>query len=104
MGITPLTPQQLTKQENQTAHEQYIHRALIGLDQFMNVLTDGDPDETISARAARAAEKGKPWGIAMSKFLDLFQKNHGPKAQAGDVERAQAVQKLEDSSGGFQAT
>jgi len=27
----------------------------------MNVFTDGDPDETISSRAARAAEKGKPW-------------------------------------------
>lgn len=104
MGITPLTPEQLAKQENQAAHEQYIHRALVGLDQFMNVLTDGDPDETISARAARAAEKGKPWGIAMSKFLDIFQSNHGPKAQAGDVERAQAVEKLEDGSGGFQAT
>lgn len=104
MGITPLTPAQLAKQEAQAAHEHYIHRALVGLDQFMNVLTDGDPDETISARAARAAEKGKPWGIAMSKFLDIFQANHGPKAQAGDLERAANVTKLEDESGGISAT
>ncbi len=43
---------------------------------FINVLTDGDPDETISSRAARAAQQGKGWGIEMSKFLDLFQKDH----------------------------
>jgi hypothetical protein len=98
-GITPLTPAQTAHQENQAAHEQYIHRLLVGFDQFINVVTDGDPDETISSRAARAAEKGKPWGVAMSKFLDVFQKDHGAKAQAADLERAQAVTALEDNSG-----
>lgn len=104
MGITPLTPEQIAKQEQQAAHEEYLHRVVVGLDQFLNVLTDGDNDETISSRAARAAEQGKKWGIDLSKILDDFQRNHGPKAQAGDVERAQAVEKLEDGSGGFQAT
>lgn len=97
--ITPLTPSQTRTQEEQAAHEAYLHRVLVGLDQFFNVISDGDPDETISSRAARAAEKGKPWGIAMSKFLNLFQKDHGAKAQAGDAERAQAVETLETDSG-----
>jgi hypothetical protein len=100
-GITPLTPDQVAEQEAQAAKEAYLKRALIGLDMFINVLTDGDPDETISSRSARAAEKGKPWGILMSKFLDVFQHDHGAKAQAGDVARAQAVITAEDTSGGF---
>lgn len=97
--LTPLDPAQTTVQEDQTAHERYVHRVLVGLDQFLNVLTDGDPDETISSRAARAAEKKKPWGVALSKFLNLFQHDHGAKAQAGDFERAEAVAKLETESG-----
>ena len=97
--ITPLTAAQTAQQETQAAHEAYIHRLLVGFDQFMNVVTDGDPDETISSRAARAAEKGKPWGVAMSRFLDVFQKDHGAKAQAGDLERAEAVANDELQSG-----
>jgi|SRR5580658_10268098 hypothetical protein len=98
-GITPLTPQQTAKQEKQAAAEGYPKRLLIALDIFMNVLTDGDPDETISSRSARAAEQGKTWGIEMSKFLDLFQKDHGAKAVAGDVARATDIQTIEDASG-----
>jgi hypothetical protein len=100
-GVTPLTSAQAQVEEQQAAKEKYLHRMLVGLDQFMNVVTDGDPDETISSRAARAAEKGKPWGIEMSKFLDLFQKDHGPCAQSGDIERAETVVQLEDQSGGI---
>ncbi|HXN98587.1 MAG TPA: hypothetical protein VN881_05900 [Candidatus Acidoferrales bacterium] len=99
--ITPLAPSAVQQQEQQAEHEKYLHRMLVGLDQFLNVVTDGDPDETISARSARAAEKGRPWGLAMCKFLNVFQKNHGPKAQAGDVARADAVLAAEDGSGGF---
>jgi len=94
--LTPLPPSQVSQQETQALHESFLHRALVGLDQFMNVLTDGDPDETISSRAARAAEAGKPWGVGLSKFLNVFQKDHGVKAQAGDVARAEQVQKLEE--------
>ncbi len=100
-GITPLTPAQVAKQEAQAEKEDYLKRALIGLDTFINVLTDGDPDETISSRSARAAERGKKWGVILSKFLDIFQKDHGAKAQAGDVARAQTVLSAEESSGGF---
>jgi len=101
--ITPLDPQQTAAQEAQAAKEGYVHRILVAFDIFSNVLTDGDEDETISSRSARAAEKGKPWGIAMSKFLDIFQKDHGAKAQAGDVERAAAVAATELDSGAVDA-
>lgn len=98
-GITPLTPAQTQAQELKASQEAYPQRFLIALDMFMNVLTDGDPDETISSRAARAAQQDKPWGVAMSKFLDIFQKDHGAKAQAGDTARAEDVITTEVKSG-----
>lgn len=101
-GIVPLTPVQQAKQEAQAGQEGYVKRDLIGLDQFANVLTGGKPDETISSRSARAAERGSKFGIAISKILDLFQKDHGAKAQAGDVERAVVVEKLEEDSPGLE--
>lgn len=102
--ITQLTPVETAQQETQTEREAYAHRVLVALDQFMNVISDGDPDETISSRAARAAEKGKPWGLRLSALLNLFQKDHGAKAVAGDVERAEIVEKLEEQSGAISET
>jgi hypothetical protein len=99
--VTPLTPEQVAYQEARAGKEGYVHRSLVGLDQFTNVLTGGEPDETISSRAARADEQGKFWGRAMTRFLNFFQSDHGPKAQAGDVERAKVVAGLEDTSGGL---
>lgn len=96
--IQALTAVELAQDEARVAKEAYVHRILVGLDQFINVLTDGQPDETISSRAARADEKGEFWGREMSKFLDLFQKDHGAKAQAGDLERADQVAKLENTT------
>lgn len=100
-GITPLDPEQVTAQETQAGHEGYIKRDLIALDMGVNVLTGGLPDETISSRWARGAEEHHKLDELGSKALDLFQKDHGAKAQAGDVERAENVIKTEDASGGF---
>lgn len=103
-GITPLTPSQLVTNEQQAKQEGYVKRVLIGFDQFANVVLNGHPDETISSRSARAATQGKLWGKTMSKFLDLFQKDHGATAEAGDLERAETVEYLEDSSGTLPTT
>ena len=67
----------------------------------MNVSTGGNEDETISSRAARASLAHKKWGEVLSAFLDKFQPDHGAGACAGDVERANEVIKVEDSSGVF---
>lgn len=98
-GITPLTPQQLQKYETKALHQPYWHRLLVALDMFVNVIFNGHPDETISSRSARAATEGKTWGVLMSKFLDLFQNDHGAKAEAADLERSKEVGYLEDKSG-----
>jgi len=97
-GLTPLTPDQIALQETRAAHEGYVHRCLVALDQFANVIADGMPDMTISSRAAIADQKGKTWGIGMSKLLDLFQENHGMKADAGDLERVTKVASVENKA------
>lgn len=98
MSETPLTPQQIQTEESQAAHEGYVHRTLVGLDQFVNVIAGGNPDETISARSARAAKRGGVVGKFMCWWLDKLQKNHGEDAEAGDLERAQNIQNVEDNA------
>lgn len=98
-GITPLTPAEEAAQEQKTAREGYVHRVAVAVDQGLDVACGGSPDETISSRFARAADRGSRIGILGCKFLNLFQKNHGAKAQAGDVERAKAVIEAEKASG-----
>jgi hypothetical protein len=98
--VTLLTPEQIAAQESRAAKEGYLVRDLIALDMGVNVITDGLPDETISSRLARAALKGKWWGKAGSKVLDLFQKDHGAKAMAGDTIRGLDVAKTEDAADG----
>lgn len=90
-----LSPQQIEQQEHQTAKERYVHRVLVALDQFGNVVFGGDPDETISARSARAAERGNWLGKFMCWWLDKLQSNHGEKAECGDWERAKTVEQIE---------
>lgn len=98
--VTPLTPEQTAIQEKQVDNYNYLHRLLIGLDDFTNVVVfNGECDETISAHTARMAMKHEFVGVVMSKALDLIQKNHGAKAIAGDTERAKTIINIEENSG-----
>ena len=58
----------------------WIKDILIGVDQLGNALLRGDPDETISSRAAKAQLKGKTWGCVLCKFLDKIDPNHCQKS------------------------
>jgi hypothetical protein len=91
-------PINVPAQEAKAAKEGYLHRTLVALDQFGNVILGGDPDETISARSARAAARGDWLGKAMCWWLDKIQPQHGPKAEAGDLERADKVAEIESTS------
>lgn len=88
--ITPLSPAQTASQELKTAHENYIVRTLVAADIAANVAFGGHEDETISTRTAVLALQKNRFGILVSRFLDLFHKDHGADAAAGDLERAQA--------------
>jgi hypothetical protein len=86
------------QQEAQAAREGYVSRVLVAFDQFINVVWRGRNDETISARAYRAALEGKLWGRMLNACLNLIQINHGAKAAAGDLERANAIAATEEKT------
>lgn len=90
-----LSSREIEQQEQETAREGYVHRVLVALDQFGNVVLNGDPDETISSRSARAAARGNWLGKFMCWWLDKLQRDHGEKAQCGDLERAAIVDQIE---------
>jgi hypothetical protein len=100
--VQPLNPQETATAESNTLHEDYVHRVLVALDQDVNVDTGGVPDETISSRMARWANTHGPRkhiGRFMCRFLNLFQKDHGAHAEAGDYARGEEVAKLEQAAG-----
>lgn len=39
--------------------KRYLWNVLVGLDQFINALTGGDPDMTLSGRMGRAVSEGR---------------------------------------------
>ena len=51
-------------------------KILIALDEVVNALTNGNPHETVSARAARARNAEKKWGCILCKILDWIDKSH----------------------------
>lgn len=42
----------------------YATRVLIAVDQVVNAVIGGQPDETLSARAWRLREQSRTWGLA----------------------------------------
>ncbi|KAF0235363.1 MAG: hypothetical protein FD177_117 [Desulfovibrionaceae bacterium] len=57
--------------------KRYFWNVLLGLDQFLSVLTGGDPDETVSSRVGKAAAAGGLIGLALERCLDaVFGKGH----------------------------
>lgn len=97
---------EIRQAERNTRREDYIHRALVALDIFVNVLTGGNEDETISSRVRRISDAHKGWswnpGVWISKALNaglnLIQRDHGQHAEAGDLERAERVEHIEDKA------
>ena len=97
--ITPLTVAQTATQEAQANNEGYILRVLIAADMAANVALGGHEDETISTDTALMARKHEFLGVVVSRMLDLFQPDHGSKAAAGDLERAQSEANRMETSG-----
>ena len=67
----------------------YLLNILISLDQFINVLFLGQPDETISSRAWRCKDANSFWGVMHSLInkLFFFQKDHCYKSYLAELER-----------------
>jgi hypothetical protein len=76
----------------------YLVRVAIAFDEGVNVLCFGNLDETISARAGRAALHGKLWGKILAGALGFFFKNHCQLAELHDEQRAEYIAWLEKQS------
>lgn len=48
----------------------YIYNILIALDQFVNVIFSGDPDETISSAVGRKSIRGIWWAKKLEMVID----------------------------------
>lgn len=53
----------------------------IAKDQLANAALNGDEDETISSRAARARDSGRRWGCYLCRWLDAIDKDHCDKSR-----------------------
>lgn len=60
----------------------YFFNILIGADQFLNALLGGDPDETISSRAAKRADQSG-WK-QLCRFLEWIDPGHTSRALEED--------------------
>lgn len=61
----------------------YVENNLIAIDQLLNTLLLGSPDETLSSRAYRTEQSGKILGTLLRPTIDLlffFQDQHCKKA------------------------
>jgi len=83
------TPGDVPAAMARAGNEGYLHRVLVALDIFINVVfCFGQQDETMSTHAWRSSAS---WGgKAVNYWLSWFQPNHGPLAASGDLERATA--------------
>lgn len=62
----------------------YLWNTLLSLDQLVNTLAGGDPDETISSRADKAQKAGKVWGCVLCRLLSKLQKDHCQRSVEAD--------------------
>ena len=71
----------------------YLFNLAIALDQFVNALRGGSPDETLSAAAYRTDIQGKILGEIFRPIIDFifrpFEENHCHKAYLSEIHKRQ---------------
>lgn len=70
----------------------YVFNNLIALDQQINTLLCGSPDETLSSRAYRTEQNNKLFGKVFRPLIDFlffWQKNHCLSAYQSEIYRKQ---------------
>lgn len=96
--VAPLTPAELAASEESALKEGYLYRVIKGLDEFGNVLTDGNLGQSLSSRIGLDAAKGDKGAILLAKALDRIEANHCVKAEAADEAQAEKVVETEQAS------
>lgn len=71
--------------------KQYLRNILISIDQLVNTLLAGHPDETLSSRAYRAEQSGQRYWGWTRRFIDLlffWEQEHCKNAHLTEQRRA----------------
>ena len=75
----------------------YIKNLLIGFDQFINTILNGEPDETLSSRSYRLGQRYW-YANAIRIFIDtlffIFERDHCYKSYLSELERKQFPEEL----------
>lgn len=65
--------------------KKYLKNVLISLDQLLNAMLGGDPDETICSRVWKASQRGEGWAQKARIVLDeVFGRNHCQESEESD--------------------
>ena len=65
--------------------KQYIINLLISIDQFVNTVFAGNPDETISSRLGKKVRRGnRSWPYYVCKLLSIVDHRHCEKSIEDD--------------------
>lgn len=70
--------------------KKYFWNLLISIDQFINTIFGGDPDETISSRIGKHKDSNR-LARFLSGFLDLFEWNHTEKSIEEDEGKDESI-------------
>lgn len=65
----------------------YILRVLLAIDQLINTVCGGYPDETLSYRAALANQDGVAWGCVLCRMIEWFIPGHCDLRKVSKAER-----------------
>jgi hypothetical protein len=63
----------------------YLMNWLVLLDQALNTLAAGSPNETISERSAKARNAGRKWGCVLCSLLDKVNPGHCDNALTSTI-------------------
>jgi hypothetical protein len=91
---TPLTPEQIQKDEVNSQHHNYFVRVAKDFDIFVNGLANGNVGETISARCGRLQDTNE-FARLLAKGLNELEPQHCEKAEAGTLADGQHLQQVE---------
>lgn len=92
-ALTPLSPAQYKAVQENALKESYLYRLVKGLDEFGNVVADGNLGQSISSRIGLDAEHGHKGAQILAEALGIAFHNpeHVVDAIAADNAQAQKV-------------
>lgn len=78
---------------------QYFKNILVALDQLLNTIFNGMPDETLSARAWRLEqERGRKWPRILIDLVLFFDKDHCRRSYEAELKRSHLPETMREDT------